>query len=71
MKDPCDDCLVKTMCCQVCANKDNYEVMLKNALNQTKGTTCFGQYLNKFLLHQTTIVDIHSRKQTRSTYDKI
>lgn len=37
MKNPCDECIVKVNCTQVCFNKINYKILLRNAVEQARG----------------------------------
>ena len=36
MKDPCEECLVKVNCTQVCPEKENYKTLLKSAVRHFK-----------------------------------
>lgn len=65
MKDPCEECLVSVMCAQVCWNKSNYDILLKNAINQTnqiKYMNEFLKYNQKYEKHRKTLNEIQLRK---------
>lgn len=39
MKNPCDDCLVKINCTQICFAKSNYITLIDRAIVQHRGLT--------------------------------
>jgi hypothetical protein len=53
MKDPCDICLVKVNCTQVCPPKKNYQVLLRNAIKENTG----GRYFHYVDLHRNSTLD--------------
>ena len=34
MKNPCDICICKVMCTEICPEKENYRALIKNAIRQ-------------------------------------
>lgn len=38
MKNPCDECIVRVNCTQVCFNKINYKNLLNDAVRRYKGS---------------------------------
>lgn len=42
MKDPCDDCIIKVNCTEICPEKSNYKALIQHAIDQRKGIT--GRY---------------------------
>jgi hypothetical protein len=71
MKDPCEECIVKVNCTQVCPDKENYKILLRNAVEQNKigrkpnGVTIVTKHYTTYreLLTNTycDIANIHSR----------
>ena len=41
MKNPCEECLVKVNCTQVCPEKENYKTLLKHAKKHFKRDTVY------------------------------
>ena len=39
MKDPCDECIIKVNCTEVCPEKSNYKALIQHAIDQRKGIT--------------------------------
>lgn len=68
MKDPCDSCLVKVTCWQLCSEKKNYDTLLKNAIGQYKNSVTkyfyrkdFQKYLDLMTLNNHSIAKITKR----------
>lgn len=62
MKDPCNECLVSPMCAKVCWNKSNYETLLLNALELTRGTPRNSDIRIKYYKHRKTLKKLTERR---------
>jgi len=75
MENPCEKCIIKVNCTEVCLEKQNYETILHNAIKQYKnamntrdkrqGDYYFKKYrdlLSKSAEHHGNIAEINKRK---------
>jgi len=62
MKDPCNECLVSVMCTQVCWDKANYEALLLNSLELTRGTPQNSDIRIKYYKHRKTLKILKDRR---------
>ena len=46
MKNPCDECMLKTNCTEVCFDKLNYKTLLKVAVFQADSKSGITSYIN-------------------------
>jgi formate hydrogenlyase subunit 6/NADH:ubiquinone oxidoreductase subunit I len=79
MKNPCDECIIKVNCTEVCPAKQNYKALLKNALRENEGhirhstnarqfyTTndSYRKFVRKLNEHNDDLADIISRKSVK------
>lgn len=77
MKDPCDKCVVSTVCSEICDEKRNYATLLSNAVMQNRHILVrdpfshnhkkFKKYLTLQSEHMKTLSKIRQRKSERET----
>jgi hypothetical protein len=71
MQNPCEECIIKVNCTEICLNKNNYGILLKNALSQFRKakestpskryTDEYNKYLELWLDHKNDETKVHMR----------
>ena len=71
MQNPCEECIIKVNCTQICPNKNNYGTILKQALSNfrkakelnptQKYKDEYNRYLELWCEHKNDETFIHSR----------
>lgn len=62
MKNPCNTCIAKVVCTEICPVKVNYKYLLINAMDINRNKISYSKYKNLAFLNDTEIAEISVRK---------